>query len=238
MFEPCTMYDMSHKNIGTTKWHKETRPPPPYLIFWEDAWSKNGLPAKAACKPNREFASRPTPPPHLGPPSPLPPTPHTRPIKCRQVLTRKLPTYLTSWDGTISSTSSSSSSSSPSAAATEGLGDEQEPLSWRVNYLRLHARTLIAREAKNLTNRVPDVRRLGVPRGRDPLSLEEMWEMARVESFAPGDEVVFLRCPKIKSFFFFVGADGLGGGGGGGVHMPRSHRWLTLCSNNDGGTEC
>lgn len=38
-----------------------------------------------------------------------------------------------------------------------------------------------------------DVRRLGVPKGREPLSLEEMWEMAKVESYAPGDEVVFLR---------------------------------------------
>lgn len=38
-----------------------------------------------------------------------------------------------------------------------------------------------------------DVRKLGVPKGREPLSLEEMWEMAKVESYAPGDEVVFLR---------------------------------------------
>lgn len=38
-----------------------------------------------------------------------------------------------------------------------------------------------------------DVRRLGVPKGREPLSLEEMWQMAKVESYAPGDEVVFLR---------------------------------------------
>lgn len=51
----------------------------------------------------------------------------------------------------------------------------------------------MAREAKNIAPRVPDVRRMGVPRGREPLSLAEMWEMARVESFAPGDEVVFLR---------------------------------------------
>lgn len=38
-----------------------------------------------------------------------------------------------------------------------------------------------------------DVRRLGVPKGREPLSLEEMWQMAKVEAYAPGDEVVFLR---------------------------------------------
>ena len=45
----------------------------------------------------------------------------------------------------------------------------------------------------NGAHRGIDVRRLGVPKGREPLSLEEMWEMAKVESYAPGDEVVFLR---------------------------------------------
>lgn len=38
-----------------------------------------------------------------------------------------------------------------------------------------------------------DVRKLGVPKGREPLSLEEMWQMAKVELYTPGDEVVFLR---------------------------------------------
>ena len=47
----------------------------------------------------------------------------------------------------------------------------------------------MARGAKNIAPRVPDVRRMGVPRGRELLSLAEMWEMARVESFASGDEV-------------------------------------------------
>lgn len=42
-------------------------------------------------------------------------------------------------------------------------------------------------------HRVADVRRLGVPKGREPLSLEEMWDVAKVESYAPGDEVIFLR---------------------------------------------
>lgn len=60
--------------------------------------------------------------------------------------------------------------------------------------MSLYARTLNPREAKSLgSTRTPDVRRLGVPRGREPLSLEEMWELARVESYGPGDEVVFLR---------------------------------------------
>ncbi|CAN0242241.1 unnamed protein product, partial [Laminaria digitata] len=107
----------------------------------------------------------------------------------RMSLTKKLPAFLPQWNGTLSPLP-------PSAAAAAANGNSRggaDLSSWRVGYLRLHARTLTARDAKSTAHRVPDVRRMGVPKGREPLSLEEMWEMARVESFAPGDEVVFLR---------------------------------------------
>ncbi|CAM9496457.1 unnamed protein product [Ectocarpus sp. 12 AP-2014] len=131
----------------------------------------------------------------------------------RLALTKKLPASLPNWNGTISA-EPSPSPSHPAVVAKPatngvppaGMDPASASLSWRVGYLRLHARTLLARDAKSLGSsgghRGVDVRRLGVPKGREPLSLEEMWDIAKVESFAPGDEVVFLRtAAKISSHF-------------------------------------
>lgn len=126
-------------------------------------------------------------------------------------MTKKLPKALPSWNGALlPTTPSGGSKDGGSSADTTGNANGNgkiDPSSWRVTYLRLHARTLTPREAKNVTHKVPDVRRMGVPRGREPLSLEEMWEMARVESFAPGDEVIFLRCS--RRFRLWGGDEGL-----------------------------
>ncbi|CAM9289215.1 unnamed protein product [Ectocarpus sp. 8 AP-2014] len=131
----------------------------------------------------------------------------------RLALTKKLPASLPSWDGTISAEPSPSpghpavvAKPATNGVPPAGMDPASASLSWRVAYLRLHARTLVARDAKNLGSsgghRGVDVRRLGVPKGREPLSLEEMWDVAKVESFAPGDEVVFLRtAAKISSHY-------------------------------------
>eukprot|EP00903_Cladosiphon_okamuranus_P020548 g18860.t1 len=133
----------------------------------------------------------------------------------RSALTKKLPSSLPNWDGTLATPPTSAPSVPPPPVDTAapgatngvpGVVDPAETSSWRVTYLRLHARTLAARDAKSLSSngshRGIDVRRLGVPKGREPLSLEEMWEMAKVESYAPGDEVVFLRtAAKVSSHY-------------------------------------
>ncbi|CAM9350679.1 unnamed protein product [Scytosiphon promiscuus] len=132
----------------------------------------------------------------------------------RSALTKRLPKTLPNWDGTVSD---GPCSSPPAPAADNGVHPESSGAaadaaaaaanSWRVAYLRLHARLLPSREAKSLSSsggghRMVDVRRLGVPKGREPLSLEEMWDVAKVESYAPGDEVVFLRtAAKVSSHY-------------------------------------
>lgn len=75
----------------------------------------------------------------------------------RLALTKKLPASLPNWDGTIAAEPSPSPGHPAMVAkpATNGVapaGVDPAPgaLSWRVAYLRLHARTLQARDAKSL----------------------------------------------------------------------------------------
>ncbi|CAM9527102.1 unnamed protein product, partial [Ectocarpus sp. 8 AP-2014] len=129
-------------------------------------------------------------------------------------LTKKLPASLLNFDGTISAEPSPSpghpamvAKPATNGVPPAGMDPASASLSRRVAYLRPYARTLLARDAKNLGSstgghRGVDVRRLGVPKGREPLSLDEMWDIAKVEYFAPREEVVFLRtAAKISSHY-------------------------------------
>lgn len=73
----------------------------------------------------------------------------------RLALTKKLPGHLPNWDGTIAAAAAAAAAPSSSVKATNGVQpaafDPASALAWRVGYMRLHARTLSARDAKTLS---------------------------------------------------------------------------------------